>query len=71
MKKLFLAKIEITDKVRNWNYYPGDIIIIPVLTNSKYNVERIIGTRYWGSEYPNYKIISIDYCDDFLFKPLL
>ena len=71
MKKVFLVTIETLNKLKEWDYEPHTEIIIPVFTNSAYNAERKIETRYWGSEYPTYKIKSITECDNFLFKPLL
>lgn len=71
MKKIFLVKIETTNKLKEWHYEPHSEIIIPVLTNSFFNAERKIDTRYWGSEYPSYKIKSILECDNFLFKPIM
>lgn len=71
MKKLFLVTIETLNELKEWDYEPHTEIIIPVLTNSAYNAERKIETRYWGSEYPTYKIKKIVECDNFLFKPLL
>jgi hypothetical protein len=71
MKKVFLVTVETLNQVREWDYEPNTEIIIPVLTNSAYNAERKIDTRYCGSEYPTYRIKSIKECDNFLFKPLL
>lgn len=71
MKKVFLVTIETLNELKEWDYEPHTEIIIPVLTNSAYNAERKIETRYCGSEYPVYKIKSIIECDNFLFKPLL
>lgn len=70
-KKMFLVRIEMLNKFKEWNYEPNSEIIIPVLTNSAYNAKRKIDTRYWGSEYPDYRIKSIEECDNFLFKPLI
>lgn len=71
MKKVFLVTIETLNKETEWDYEPNTEIIIPVLTNSAYNAERKIDTRYCGSEYPHYRIRSIKECDKFLFRPLL
>ena len=71
MKKVFLVKIKTLNKSRVWDYEPNTEIITPVLTNSSYNAERKIDSRYWGSEYPDYTIQSIKECDCFLFKPLI
>jgi hypothetical protein len=71
MKKIFLVTIETLNIQKEWHYEPHSKIIIPVLTNSAYNAERKIDSRYWGSEYPHYEIKSIVECDNFLFQPLL
>ena len=71
MKKVFLVTVETLNQVKEWDYEPNTEIIIPVLTNSAYNAVRKINTRYWGSEYPIYRIKSIKKCDDFLFEPIL
>lgn len=71
MKKIFLVTIETTNIIKEWEYEPNTKIIIPVLTNSEYNAERKIESKYFGSEYPDYKIKSIVECDNFLFKPIL
>jgi len=71
MKKVFLVTVETLNQVKEWDYEPNTEIIIPVLTNSAYNAKRKIDTKYWGSEYPTYRIKSIKECDNFLFKPLL
>jgi len=70
-KKVFLVTIKTMNLVKEWCYEPNMEIIIPVLTNSSYNAQRKIETRYWGSEYPMYRIISIVECDNFLFSPLI
>ena len=66
-----LMKQQLLDQDNYKNILSLHNIIIPVFTNSAYNAERKIETRYWGSEYPTYKIKSITECDNFLFKPLL
>ena len=71
MKKVFLVTLETLNESTEWDYEPNTEIVIPVFTNSAYNAERKISTRYWGSEYPIYRIKSIKECDNFLFKPLL
>ena len=71
MKKIFLVTIETTNIIKEWEYEPNTKIIIPVLTNSEYNAERKIESKYCGSEYPDYKIKSIIECDNFLFKPII
>ncbi len=71
MKKIFLVTIQITSALKEWDYEPNSNIIIPVRTNSKYNAQRKIETKYSGSEYPLYKIKSIKECDGFLFQPML
>jgi hypothetical protein len=71
MKNVFLVTIVTENKMKEWDYEPNTEIIIPVLTNSAYNAERKINTKYWGSEYPVYRIKSIVKCDTFLFRPML
>lgn len=71
MKKIFLVEIETKNQSKEWEYKPNSKITIPVLTNSSYNAERKIETKYFGSEYPEYKIVSIKECDSFLFKPII
>lgn len=69
MKKVFLVKVEITSE--DGGYKLNEEIIIPVLTSSAYNAERKVENRYWGSEYPGYRIKSIIKCDNGFFKPMI
>ncbi len=71
MKNIFLVTIETTNKNKEWNYEPNTKIIIPVLTNNIRNAEIKVSNRCCGSEYPDYKIISIVECDKFLFAPII
>ena len=69
MKKVFLFTLELTSN--DWDYEPGMKIIVPVVSSSAYHAEMKLENRHNGSEYPAYKIVSIQKCDDWLFKPLL
>lgn len=71
MKNIFIVTIVTTNQIKEWDYEPNTEIIIPVLTNSAYNAERKIDTKYCGSEYPDYIIKSILKCDTFLFRPII
>ena len=68
---MFLVTILTLNKSKEWEYEPETEIIIPVLTNSRYNAERKIYSKYCGSEYPSYWIKSTQECDRFLFQPIL
>lgn len=71
MKNIFIVTIVTKNQIKEWDYEPNTEIIIPVLTNSAYNAERKIDTKYCGSEYPPYIIKSIVKCDTFLFRPII
>ena len=65
---LFIFTIEILSN--DWDYKTGQIIIIPIKSNTVVNAYKKL-ENYEGSEYPDYKVTSITRCDDFLFKPLI
>jgi len=71
MKKLFKVNIETTNLIQEWEYKPKTKIEIPVYTNNKYNALRKVENRCCGSEYPPYKVLSIEEYDSFLFEPIL
>jgi hypothetical protein len=70
MKKLFKVTIRLTNKLKEWGYEPNSKLEIPVYTNNKYNAQRKVENKYWGSEYPMFDVISISEYDDF-FQPIL
>ena len=69
--KIFLIKIVTLNKFKEWNYEPNTEIIIPVQTNSSYNALKKFDNKCWGSEYPDFKILSVTECDKHLFQPIL
>jgi hypothetical protein len=65
---VFVFTIEILSD--EWEYKKGQKINIPIKSNTVANAYKKL-ENYDGSEYPNYKVINIDRCDNFLFKPLI
>lgn len=65
--KWFIVDIEILSD--EWDYKKGQVISMPVNTSSGYNAFRKIDNYYQGSEFPPYKILRVNMCDDFLFNP--
>jgi hypothetical protein len=62
--------VEIRNKSEMWGWKGGEIWKTVVITNNIVNVERKIENRHWGSEYPEYEIISIyDTLDAGFFTP--
>jgi hypothetical protein len=53
-----------------WNYSKSQEVVIPVKSWSEYHVQEKIYNRLQGSEYPSYRIISVEKCDSFLMKDL-
>jgi len=68
-KRILIVEIEI--KSNEWNYIKGQKIFIPVLAGGFTKAIQRIESNFWGSEYPQYNVINIIECDDFLFKPLI
>ena len=78
MKKIFIIEIEIEDnawfvlKGRKPLYTKGQRILIPVRSSSAYHAEMKFSTICQGSEFPNYRIISMSKCDDKgFFAPII
>ena len=65
---IFVFTIEIQSK--DWDYKIGQKISIPIESNTVGNAYKKL-ENYEGSEYPDYKVITIERCDNFLFKPLI
>lgn len=68
MKTIFIVKIQLESD--SYEFRKGDIIEIPVLTNSTRNAEQKVMETYMGSEYPIFKFIETTK-EHKLFKALL
>jgi len=68
MKTIFIVKIQLESD--SYEFRKGDIIEIPVLTNSSRNAEQKVMTNYMGSEYPTFKFIGT-IKEHRIFKPIL
>ncbi len=67
--KIFLLHVRIT--YGSWHYKTDQIIIVPVYAWSAYHAEEKFTNERWGSEYPTYRIVKIEQCDNSLFCPIL
>jgi len=67
MKKIFIVKIQL--EIDSYEFKKGEIIQIPVLTNSARNAEEKVLEKYMSSEYPTFKILEVTK-EHILFKPL-
>lgn len=68
-KQYYIVKIEIESN--EYDYSVGQIIQIPVQTNTEMRAWDKVSNTYCGSEFPKYKVISIYKCDQFIFRPLI
>lgn len=55
--RYFIVSIEV--KANEWHWKAGDIVRVPVYTNSKYNAQKRFENQNYGSEYPEYEIVEI------------
>lgn len=69
--KTFLVTVETDNLEQEWEYKPKQKIIIPVKSSTAYHAQTKLKNKYAGSEYPNYRVVSVVACDDCLFKPIL
>jgi hypothetical protein len=63
----YIIEIEIQSK--SWDYFIGQIIMIPIKGVNKLDAEERFSDNYCGSEYPMYKIRKIHEIDTFIFSP--
>ena len=67
-KRIFIIEIEIQENA--WDYKKGELLIIPIISNSFRNADESFCNKHWGSEYPFYIVQRIiDTFDYGFFKP--
>jgi hypothetical protein len=63
--RMFIVEIEILEEV--WGWEIGDILRVPILSNSYNKANYTFYNKHCGSEYPDYIINSIEDCKDYAF----
>ena len=67
-QRIFIIQIEIQEDA--WNYKKGDLLNIPIISNSFRNADESFHNKHCGSEYPFYMIQSIEDTFNYgFFKP--
>jgi hypothetical protein len=70
-KKMHIVTILFRNEKTEWDYEPNTTLQIPVMAINEGWAFSKVEDLYCGSEYPDYTIISVEKCDDFLFMPIL
>ena len=56
-KRCFIFVIEIEQNA--YDFKCGEVTYIPIISNNRYNAERKFNTNNCGSQFPNFRVMTI------------